>query len=529
MKKRILLITILVCISIIVLYLLATKTPLREPLQNVAQNTKQGIGRVLRSADSSRNTNQPNPWETWINKQVDIELEEMMRMYKAEAPWELNEFEENIAIYEDGVRRALQEMMEELKKDSDTPPPLRVIPLEELFNKPDEEPESEPKRHDGPQTAEAIYKTFEGMLYTNPELEAAYPEKEFLQMLLNRGVVINDYLDYSGYVGVRESLYFLDQNPEDRRWYAFASSVKYTKNLEKLKERFIDDQISDYEAFRAAVDADDTITGGFHKGGKFLPTGGGRVYIQLERREGGGHTQGVMGEELTEEQKFNIFYRGIEPFGYKVIYLDENYDPLTEPFKPLTPKEVLSTEKYEEYLKRKNKTEEKLLTFEEEDWEFLKKDLKWSNDFDDIAEDQVEEQMPDDAKREFRKAQFEEAQRQFEETQREEQAQFTKTMEKLIEWSSMSDEEIAADLEKLFTLEGIEQQLQEKLVPKPITPGRIEKALETLHLHGPEAGLKRLREVDPEMAKQMEQYLNLKAPSRDGNNRRIPLTQEDPR
>lgn len=101
-------------------------------------------------------------------------------------------------------------------------------------------------------------------------------------------------------------------------------------------------------------------------------------------------------------------------------------------------------------------------------------------------------------------------------------------MEKLIEWSSMSDEEITADLKKTFTFEGIEQQLQEKLVSKPITPERIEKALETLHLHGPEAGLKRLREADPEMAKQVAQYLNLKAPSLDRDNRRIPPTQEDP-
>ncbi len=417
--------------------------------------------------------------------------------------------------------------MDELKKDSDSPPPLRVIPLEELFNKPDEEPDSEPKKHEGPQTAEAIYQTFEGMLYTNSELETAYPEKEFLQMLLNRGVVINDYLDYSGYVGGREDLYFLDQNPDERRWYAFASSVKYTENLEKLKERFIDDRISDYDVFRAAVDADDTITGGYHIGDKFFPAGGGRVYIQLERHEDG-HSKGIMGEELTEEQKFNIFYRGIEPVGYKVIYLDENYDPLTEPFRPLTPKEVLPPEKYEEYLKRKNKTEEKFPTFEDEDWEFLNEDPEWRDIFDDITEDQVEDQMSDDAKREFRKAQFEEAQRKFEETQREEQAQFTKTMEKLIEWSSMSDEEITADLKKTFTFEGIEQQLQEKLVSKPITPERIEKALETLHLHGPEAGLKRLREADPEMAKQMAQYLNLKAPSRDGDNRRIPPTQEDP-
>lgn len=164
--------------------------------------------------------------------------------------------------------------MDELKKDSDSPPPLRVIPLEELFNKPDEEPDSEPKKHEGPQTAEAIYQTFEGMLYTNSELETAYPEKEFLQMLLNRGVVINDYLDYSGYVGGREDLYFLDQNPDERRWYAFASSVKYTENLEKLKERFIDDRISDYDVFRAAVDADDTITGGYHIGDKFFPNNG---------------------------------------------------------------------------------------------------------------------------------------------------------------------------------------------------------------------------------------------------------------
>lgn len=115
MKKRILLITILASISIITLYLVATITPLREPLQNVAKSTKQGIDGVLKRSDRSKDTNQPDPWKTWIDKQVDIAIEEAIRMHKEDFPWELNDFENNIEEFEKGTRLALKQMMDELK------------------------------------------------------------------------------------------------------------------------------------------------------------------------------------------------------------------------------------------------------------------------------------------------------------------------------------------------------------------------------------------------------------------------------
>ncbi len=115
MKKRILLITILASISIITLYLVATITPLREPLQNVAKSTKQGIDGVLKRSDRSKDTNQPDPWKTWIDKQVDIAIEEAIRMHKEVVPWELHLLENNIEEFEKGTRLALKQMMDELK------------------------------------------------------------------------------------------------------------------------------------------------------------------------------------------------------------------------------------------------------------------------------------------------------------------------------------------------------------------------------------------------------------------------------
>lgn len=502
MKKRILLISVFACIGITTLYLLMTHPFHRAPLPGVAEDPNEGSGRAIISRNSRTPAKRIDSWETWLTKQTDIVLEEMLRYLNENEPWDVDDFESDMEAREKFVRAKLQEMMTELKKSSNIPPPLRVIPLEELFADEMAEP-APPKKHEGPQTAKAILKTFEGMLYTTPELEAAYPESEFLQMLLDRGITIDDYLDYSGYMSAREDLYWLDQNPDKREWFAFANNVEYTDNSETLSARFIEDRIRDYGQLKAAVDADPRVIGGYHeKDGRFLPIIPGRVYIQLERNEDGGHSMGVMGEELTEEQKFNIFYRGIEPQGYEVIYLDASYDTLQEPFQPLTPKEVLPPEKYEEYLQRKKQKQDNLPIFEE-DREFLNENTDWNNGFEDFKK-RVESERA-----EFERAEFERV------VLREEQeAQFTQAMETLVRWSSMSDAEIVAELEKMFTPEGVANQLQEQLISKPPTPESIDKALETLHLHGPTAGLKQLREADPEIARQMEQQFKRPTPSR---------------
>ena len=68
-----------------------------------------------------------------------------------------------------------------------------------------------------------------------------------------------------------------------------------------------------------------------------------------------------------------------------------------------------------------------------------------------------------------------------------------------------NDTDIETKLEKqltpeLPTVEGIETQLSQRF-----SPGRLEEAREVLERYGPEEGMRRFRENDPEIAAQFEQ------------------------
>ena len=48
----------------------------------------------------------------------------------------------------------------------------------------------------------------------------------------------------------------------------------------------------------------------------------------------------------------------------------------------------------------------------------------------------------------------------------------------------------------------------ETVLREQFTPGRFERAMSTLERYGPEEGLRRLRESDPEIAEQVERHRN---------------------
>ena len=89
----------------------------------------------------------------------------------------------------------------------------------------------------------------------------------------------------------------------------------------------------------------------------------------------------------------------------------------------------------------------------------------------------------------------------------------------------MTDAEFAAELERrltpqLPTEESVEKELREPSLTgketKRISPERLEKARAVLNRYGREAGLRRLRESDPEVARQIEQMHRSRTPTRKG-------------
>lgn len=81
----------------------------------------------------------------------------------------------------------------------------------------------------------------------------------------------------------------------------------------------------------------------------------------------------------------------------------------------------------------------------------------------------------------------------------------------------MSDAELEAEFEKLLwktfpqlqTEKNIESTFREQFETQRISPDRLNRAFNILDRHGPERGFRRIKEVDPEAAAQIERMLSI--------------------
>ena len=79
----------------------------------------------------------------------------------------------------------------------------------------------------------------------------------------------------------------------------------------------------------------------------------------------------------------------------------------------------------------------------------------------------------------------------------------------------MSDAELEAEFEKMLreqfpelpTKERVESAFREQFKTKRLSPERLNRALDILDRHGTEKGFQRLREVDPEVAAQVQRII----------------------
>lgn len=70
------------------------------------------------------------------------------------------------------------------------------------------------------------------------EIDARYPRTEWLQMLLDRGITIENFHDYSRYLSKRHTLAFLEDNPN--LWKAGIHDIPPTDDWETYKAAYID-------------------------------------------------------------------------------------------------------------------------------------------------------------------------------------------------------------------------------------------------------------------------------------------------
>jgi len=73
---------------------------------------------------------------------------------------------------------------------------------------------------------------------TLSEIDARYPRAEWLQLLLDRGITIENFHDYSRYLSKRHTLAFLEDNPD--LWSTGIHDIPPTDDWETYKAAYID-------------------------------------------------------------------------------------------------------------------------------------------------------------------------------------------------------------------------------------------------------------------------------------------------
>jgi hypothetical protein len=319
----------------------------------------------------------------------------------------------------------------------------------------------------GPQNVDALLSSF-SWIAADPDVDEKYPQREWLQMLFEMGIAIENYDDYSGYMAARRALVDLENQPE--MWVSDIFGLPPTTDWETFKKAFIDRKIWEYEQFRAAIEADPDVDGGFFTGpGKqtFLPTAPGRVYV---KRKGRGTV--LFGERLDETQQTALIYQGIPPEGYEIIYIDDNGQRLAKPPPPFTLENVSETPAYapedvplhrEVSPPKDTKTEEIPLETQQNEAYQPRRDM---DDFDQFLES-----LSDEAFIEFEKFLTKGGSAEFQEYN--------------------------------FTEKQIERVLTETL-----TPERLQYALDIVNSNNPQEGLRRLAAEDSELAELLQEHYN---------------------
>lgn len=473
-KNGFLICSILVILGVIAFFLLRPILESSDPRTRRSEQAAQtnSFGTIKPHVNDETQTRSDKAWGNWVDAQIDLTMEEVFRHFRTEMPY-VGPPEQAIDV-EDArrkFRKLFEAKAEVLKKDNSGPPPLRLYTEDELHPEGDSTPAG-PKPHKGPQTVEALLASFEEMA-ADPRVDEKYPQDEWVAMLLEKGVTIEHFGDYSRYLTLRGNLITLEQNPS--RWTFERYGIPPTNDWETYKDAYIERKIWENQQIIAAQKVDPTIDGGLFSGpnGKtFLPTGGGRYYV---KRIPGGITG--YGGYMSEEDRYNLTVNGIEPEGYKIIYLDANDTVLSEP-PPVNAVEFTNENFPEETLPSALTSEP---SFDRNTGDFPSSD----EGRPPVPHEKSPEEITVRAEKEARRR----AQAEFDALQ-----QLMKTD---AEWEAIFEQSLTPDTQ-VPSLKQTETILIEKY------PKRFDDALNLIYIHGPEEGMRQLKNKDPEIAKHLE-------------------------
>ena len=429
-------------------------------------------------------------WEEWRDARTEILLAQQIVN-----DWDDVDTPEGVAAWR---QKILEGSFYKQFKTAHVPPPkYPVPPSQEAWAKLFEYQ----RNYHGPQTPEALMAEFdEAFMKTYPESsewDTHYPKEAWLKRLLNKGSRFEREVDYSYYLELRRELIRLKAEPSE--WRTGGWGIPPTTHFEAYEDGYIDRKIWENDItnkVREEHPNETQITTFFPSSypDKYLPVVGQMTYVRRRPNSSGMYT---MGTTLTQEQRDNLLYKGIEPEDINIVYIDSDFNVLTEKPKPYNHEEwrkkntyditphglraydgtILSPERYEEVFRRP-----------------MDDDLKQRYERYVAESPAVDDGEGARAARDAAKAEFE---------------KFQQGMRQLEQFATMSDAEIEAEMERQFR-----QQFLPELPSEQPTPERLKNALGTLHKHGFEEGLGRIKQDNPAFAEQLERALRQQPPRR---------------
>ena len=276
-----------------------------------------------------------DPWEVWIKIQTDVVVEKFV---DASAKKNVTFTNEQLVDLRRQARLLVIATAEKEKKKSDIPPPVSESDVKvDITDTPAYNTVG--KKHTGPQTVEALMDAFhtnynKGKL--SSEIDRIYPPQQWIQSILDRGLTIQNAAEYSEYMAIRSSLIDIENDPQFREMRSRGLGIP-ASDIEALKTAHLEKEIDYKRRFHNARRADERIhflglTGSNNE--TELPFYVGRKMTYVQRKSG--YNVSSFGASLTEKQRFDLLFRGIEPEGIEIIYLDEMGKTLEEkppPFK----------------------------------------------------------------------------------------------------------------------------------------------------------------------------------------------------
>ncbi len=349
------------------------------------------------------------------------------------------------------------------------------------------------KFYEGPQTTEAIMSEFDDK-YENSfpraaEMEENYPRQAFLQRVLDKGAVIKDGSDYVYWMKLRDMLLYRKDRPDD--WRSGGYGIPVTTNFAEYEEGFLERKVWENSIIQQVSEAnpDQSVEVYFPASHPdvYLPAIDNMTYVQPD--EYGGVS--AFGAMLTQKQLEELNNKGIEPKNREIIYIDEDYNVLSEKPKPYNHQEWVAKNDYlhvPEGLQAPDGT----IVSPERYHEITGQEMP------DETRQKYDEYTGAPPAEAFARAEAEREAVRTREVARAEFERFQNEMRQTEKFQSIAASEMSRELATQFL---------SKYAPKSGTDKQLQTALELMFQHGFEEGLRRLRKDDAGLAAALERQL----------------------